>query len=562
MEDEEIIKWVSLKYLPFNFFDDEHTQTFFKNLNSTIAFPKRTALREKAVKTFTLTQKKVLEILKKNESKISFTIDGWTSINYKSYYGITAHFIDKHWNIQSIVLDFLPSHGHHTGKDIASVFYSCLQEYELIDKIQGITVDNAAANTTFIKELENLLRENYLDHPFNSEDAHFRCFAHIINLGVQDTLKLLKLEHEEVEGIDESDNEDRMDENIENLELSPINKIRFLFKKIKKSEQKQNLLKTLCEAANLKYISVNIDVSTRWNSTCDMLVVAIKLKRALINLCQTNEEFIHLLLTEDQWILVNLVCKFFKYFKSLSTTLCGETYSTLPLVIVGFNILLDKLEHFLLDLNTKVEENVVNSVLIEAFQAGRDKMLKHYVKTNWIYCAALVLDPRHKIQTFNLTSWGKEIKEGSLKKTESIFYKSYSNTSLHVTEPEQNKDSSSSDEFLSILYKKTDTDRNDNNIDLLKDEFERFVGGDRASRETDILKWWKDHETVFPHLAIMARDILAIPATSVPAERLFSKAGLIIRKHRNRLNAESARTLLCLNSWYSCRLSEELFGSR
>ncbi|EZA56785.1 hypothetical protein X777_03224 [Ooceraea biroi] len=56
----------------------------------------------------------------------------------------------------------------------------------------------------------------------------------------------------------------------------------------------------------------------------------------------------------------------------------------------------------------------------------------------------------------------------------------------------------------------------------------------------------------------MACDFLSIPATSVPAERLFSKAALFIRKHRNKLNDDSARSLLCLQSWLTCTLNEKI----
>lgn len=42
------------------------------------------------------------------------------------------------------------------------------------------------------------------------------------------------------------------------------------------------------------------------------------------------------------------------------------------------------------------------------------------------------------------------------------------------------------------------------------------------------MEWWPKHESLFPCLANVARDVLAIPATSAAVERLFSKAELII----------------------------------
>lgn len=80
-------------------------------------------------------------------------------------------------------------------------------------------------------------------------------------------------------------------------------------------------------------------------------------------------------------------------------------------------------------------------------------------------------------------------------------------------------------------------------------ELQKYYSIPRCNKDTDILQWWRTHSSELPILSLMARDLLSIPATSVPAERLFSRAALTIRKHRNRLNNESARCLLCLNDW-------------
>ena len=47
----------------------------------------------------------------------------------------------------------------------------------------------------------------------------------------------------------------------------------------------------------------------------------------------------------------------------------------------------------------------------------------------------------------------------------------------------------------------------------------------------------------------MARDFLAIPATSVPSEQIFSIAGQILTKRRSSLSEGMMNTLMCTKSW-------------
>jgi hypothetical protein len=53
-------------------------------------------------------------------------------------------------------------------------------------------------------------------------------------------------------------------------------------------------------------------------------------------------------------------------------------------------------------------------------------------------------------------------------------------------------------------------------------ELDRYLEAPTADTHTDILDWWKQHAHVYPRL--VRKDHLAIPATSAPAERVFSRA--------------------------------------
>ena len=70
----------------------------------------------------------------------------------------------------------------------------------------------------------------------------------------------------------------------------------------------------------------------------------------------------------------------------------------------------------------------------------------------------------------------------------------------------------------------------------------------RLSRKDNIFIYWKRVEETFPSLSKVALRQLSVLGTSIPSERLFSKAGLIKRDNRNGLTGRHLNVLLFLSS--------------
>ena len=86
--------------------------------------------------------------------------------------------------IHSVVLDFIHVSGSHTGKRIAFIVNNIIEKYHLHGKIVGLVVDNARANDVAVDEVAKALGLSSETYP-TSEEVHFRCFAHILNICCQ-----------------------------------------------------------------------------------------------------------------------------------------------------------------------------------------------------------------------------------------------------------------------------------------------------------------------------------------------------------------------------------------
>ncbi|XP_016694363.1 zinc finger BED domain-containing protein RICESLEEPER 2-like [Gossypium hirsutum] len=73
----------------------------------------------------------------------------------------------------------------------------------------------------------------------------------------------------------------------------------------------------------------------------------------------------------------------------------------------------------------------------------------------------------------------------------------------------------------------------------------------------DILLWWKVNSPRFPTLSKMARDVLAIPVSTVVSESAFSIGGHVFDQYRSSLTPEIVQALVCTQDWIRKLSSQE-----
>ncbi|XP_019460136.1 PREDICTED: zinc finger BED domain-containing protein RICESLEEPER 2-like [Lupinus angustifolius] len=103
---------------------------------------------------------------------------------------VTTHFITSGWELQKKVLAFFHFPPQHTSANVSNKLLNLVKEWGIETKIFTITLDNATYNISMV----NLLKKN---HSFGNglvsggHYFHVRCGAHILNLIVQEDLKVI-----------------------------------------------------------------------------------------------------------------------------------------------------------------------------------------------------------------------------------------------------------------------------------------------------------------------------------------------------------------------------------
>ena len=131
---------------------------------------------------------------------------------------------------------------------------------------------------------------------------------------------------------------------------------------------------------------------------------------------------------------------------------------------------------------------------------------------------ATKIDPRSKGMNFEAELTGEDFLELEYQKLST-------GSSLPAGEAQPNSSS-----FMAKMFINSSTPP--------KNEVQQYLGMEAIGYCQDPLKWWAARSASLPLLAQLARKYLAVPATSVPSERLFSDSGHVMGKRRTRLSAQ------------------------
>ncbi|KAF7801664.1 zinc finger BED domain-containing protein RICESLEEPER 2-like [Senna tora] len=175
--------------LPYSFVEYRRIRELLKLLNPVVKHISRNTATSDVWK-FHLYQKDMLKkCMAKSRGRICLSSDCWTSYTTEGYICLTALFIDDSWKLNSRILSFCKMEPPHSGVELARKIFSCLKEWGIDRKIFSLTLDNASANDSMQCILkEHLSLQNSL--LCGGEFFYIRCCAHILNLIVQEDLKV------------------------------------------------------------------------------------------------------------------------------------------------------------------------------------------------------------------------------------------------------------------------------------------------------------------------------------------------------------------------------------
>ena len=391
-------------------------------------------------------------------SDVAMTTDLWTSIGARSYITVTGHFITAEWQYRSIVLATRPMDERHTGIHVADTLQAIQQEFE-IRKLVGLSTDNAAYMKVAGSHLGTI---------------HINCFAHGLQLAVQDGLKIASIK-KALGGARSL---------VAHFSRSSLSTIEL--------EHKQKL-----ENPDKKPKALIQSVSTRWNSEYAMSARLLDLRVPVISVLFdskiTNQKNRSILdLSDASWAVLEDICPVLKPFASATEGLTCESSPTLSQVNIMLYTLVNSACKPLPDDRPAAKnlKSTVKKALLSRFDLNADGMPKDVTCPSMV---AALLDPRYK--SLKMLAFSDQQREELIEYVSALLPKPGDDESAVKEEPAEAE--AACGNILDCL-------KGDIEIDLTasssSNEIQQYLA--EPVRLSDPLEWWRINENRYYYIAI------------------------------------------------------------
>ena len=549
---------------PFCFGEKPGFRKFMSKACPRFQVPSRRTCTRDIVRHYFEEKAKLKKLFKDSCQRVCLTTDAWTSQVQDGYMTITTTFIDENWNLHKKVISFFMVKGHK-GEDIGKNLTRCLADWGL-DRVMTITVDNASANDSGVDYLRKHLQKTNIA---KGKYLHMRCAAHIVNLIVRDGLQ----------EVDQS-----------------IKRVRAAVRYIKNGTSRLVKFKEIAQEENVDSKAfLKLDVPTRWNYTYLMLKAAIVYEKVFLKLVEDDTNYVIDLSEvrdgpghpdEDDWDNAKKMAQFLQHFYDLTVRIS----SSLQVTSNGFfheigeirmliqewlssedslqvsmgNRMKDKFDKYWGLWHTNSKDNEKGHQQEQERDKGRNKCKgkeKEKENINLLIFVAALLDPRYKLSLYTKISVEEIFGEESGKLVwEAIntsvteLFEEYKTMYAPNEEVVQVVDVDKSKRVSRGMLKEKIAKKmklNNCSTSTNKSELEKYLSEETEDPESkiDILAWWKVNSNRFPVLGHMARDVLAIPITTVASESAFSTGGRILDDFRTSLTPFMLEALVCTQDW-------------
>ncbi|XP_066602495.1 E3 SUMO-protein ligase ZBED1-like, partial [Prorops nasuta] len=498
----KIMYMILVDYCPINIVEKKGFRSLMKSVVPLYKVPSRKTITN--LLDFTYEQKKERFIDNMSEvMNITLTCDIWSDISNKSYLSLTIHYLDTTKNeMKNGTLCASPLEESHTSDYLVEIIKANLDSFKIChERINTIITDNGAN----IKKAAILL--------FGPQ-KHLSCIAHLFSHIVPDALKEIP--------------------SLQNI----IAKVKAIVTLTKRSTSVSDELIRLqvrdgkTEDTALKFKQ---DVPTRWNSTYYMLERFLILKDYVYPISLKCPNIPDMLNREELQILEDAI-QFLQPIEKAIREVSGETYCTSSLVIPLIRCLKLSLQ------KRTAETEIGSSLKIKLLKAIECRFQDH--EKNLILSISTILDPRFKRLHFEHASTATT----TITQIDKIL-KSCTSREIKKLDKCQLKTAQIAHDLWQFHDELVSQDIHvENECYGINIDIKQYLQQPVIDRHQDPFIHWQTLIHAYPNLYPVAMKYLSIVVTSVPSERLFSKAGAIKNENRSRLTGKRLNKLLFLSS--------------